>query len=421
MTPRKDIGKSVTFAKAKKKKERDSKDKERKDQTRDKDNELDVDLINIENYVAIDPITRLQQLKEEERLEKDLISKTRRENLKLITDEVTQGPYCLCRKGIDGFMLRCCLCFDWFHGSCVTLPKTVNGKPISKNQTAFDTMKELRYMCPMCTRTRRPRLETILSLLVSLQKLPVRLPEGEALQFLIERVMQWQEKVKDVLKEPRVQKLLQGIAIPVESSNGNTISSTQITFKRLENETQQQTNCGIDEKNSLTEVKLKTDGSVQDLEEMDSVPIIRPREPSAAVDAKTHVDDTLSLECEEEMTESPKSLGSREEFKDAVMEVEDGKLSITAKQSRPQTPVDVCILSTDLPSNTNESVVRLKGDLEDDFIHEIENLLMEGDLLEVTMDETQQLWMLLQKERPLLPVDCKIMVSINTVRLFLKG
>ena len=36
------------------------------------------------------------------------------------------------------------------------------------------------------------RLETILSLLVSLQKLTVRLPEGEALQCLTERAMAWQ-------------------------------------------------------------------------------------------------------------------------------------------------------------------------------------------------------------------------------------
>ena len=53
-------------------------------------------------------------------------------------------------------------------------------------------MKEGRYLCGYCCRSRRPRLEIILSLLVSLQKLPVRLPEGEALQCLTERAMNWQ-------------------------------------------------------------------------------------------------------------------------------------------------------------------------------------------------------------------------------------
>jgi histone demethylase JARID1 len=46
------------------------------------------------------------------------------------------------------------------------------------------------------------RLETILSLLVSLQKLTVRLPEGEALQCLTERAMAWQVGVKVVVTLP---------------------------------------------------------------------------------------------------------------------------------------------------------------------------------------------------------------------------
>lgn len=49
--------------------------------------------------------------------------------------------------------------------------------------------KDGRYLCGYCCRSRRVRLETILSLLVSLQKLLVRLPEGEALQCLTERAM----------------------------------------------------------------------------------------------------------------------------------------------------------------------------------------------------------------------------------------
>lgn len=58
-------------------------------------------------------------------------------------------------------------------------------------------IKEGRYLCVYCCRSRRPRLETILSLLVSLQKLPVRLPEGEALQCLTERAMNWQVWLKE--------------------------------------------------------------------------------------------------------------------------------------------------------------------------------------------------------------------------------
>lgn len=69
--------------------------------------------------------------------------------------------------------------------NCVPLPKTsYKGKlPMSR---------EIKFLCPCCLRSRRPRLETILALLVSLQKIPIRLPEGEALQCLTERAMNWQ-------------------------------------------------------------------------------------------------------------------------------------------------------------------------------------------------------------------------------------
>ena len=59
--------------------------------------------------------------------------------------------------------------------------------------------KDMRYLCPLCLRSRRPRLETILSLLVSLQKLPVRMIEGEALQCLTERSMAWQDRARHAL------------------------------------------------------------------------------------------------------------------------------------------------------------------------------------------------------------------------------
>lgn len=68
------------------------------------------------------------------------------------------------------------------------------------SQTAvMQATKDMKFLCPLCLRSRRPRLETILSLLVSLQKLPVRLPEGEALQCLTERAMAWQDRARQAL------------------------------------------------------------------------------------------------------------------------------------------------------------------------------------------------------------------------------
>lgn len=68
---------------------------------------------------------------------------------------------------------------------------------------------DTRFLCPRCQRTRRPRLETILALLVALQKLPVRLPEGEALQCLTERAINWQGRAKQALDSPELQGALQ--------------------------------------------------------------------------------------------------------------------------------------------------------------------------------------------------------------------
>lgn len=79
------------------------------------------------------------------------------------------------------------------------LPKSANIKNKSAQAAAVQAAKDLKFLCPLCLRSRRPRLETILSLLVSLQKLPVRLPEGEALQCLTERSMAWQDRARQAL------------------------------------------------------------------------------------------------------------------------------------------------------------------------------------------------------------------------------
>jgi hypothetical protein len=54
----------------------------------------------------------------------------------------------------------------------------------------------LSWICDFCVRSRRPRLQDVVKLLGNLQKLTVRLPEGEILQCLTERAMTWQEKAE---------------------------------------------------------------------------------------------------------------------------------------------------------------------------------------------------------------------------------
>ncbi|XP_030221337.1 lysine-specific demethylase 5C isoform X1 [Gadus morhua] len=124
------------------------------------------------------------------------------------------GPHgppavCACGGPPRAPQLRCQLCKDWFHGGCVPFPSVV---PPSSSTHASNPLCwwdwDSRFLCPRCQRSRRPRLETILALLMALQKLPVRLPEGEALQCLTERAINWQGRAKEALETPEVQRAL---------------------------------------------------------------------------------------------------------------------------------------------------------------------------------------------------------------------
>ena len=118
--------------------------------------------------------------------------------------------YCLCKGHFMGPMHHCQLCRDWFHVTCVPPMKA-----LKKGGEGEEKMPDLRekYLCPLCQRTKRPKLETILSLLVALQKIPLRVPEGEALQCVTERAMQWQDRVRQALARKDVAVALAKLSI----------------------------------------------------------------------------------------------------------------------------------------------------------------------------------------------------------------
>uniref|UniRef100_A0A8C7K6A9 Lysine-specific demethylase 5A n=1 Tax=Oncorhynchus kisutch TaxID=8019 RepID=A0A8C7K6A9_ONCKI len=150
---------------------------------------------------ACDPAIVVAAFKSKEQKEVEAIHSLRAANLAkmAMSDRIEEVKFCLCRKTASGFMLQCELCKDWFHGACVPLPKAGSQKRLMGSAGCQGNSKEAKFLCPLCQRSRRPRLETILSLLVSLQKLPVRLPEGEALQCLTERAMGWQDRARQAL------------------------------------------------------------------------------------------------------------------------------------------------------------------------------------------------------------------------------
>lgn len=100
---------------------------------------------------------------------------------------------CVCQKAPLGAMVQCELCREVFHCSCV--------------ETSADLQYGQAWLCPLCQRSRKPPLDKVLPLLASLQRIRVRLPEGDALRFLIERTVRWQHKVQQACTEGLLEKV----------------------------------------------------------------------------------------------------------------------------------------------------------------------------------------------------------------------
>ncbi|KAM9112932.1 LOW QUALITY PROTEIN: uncharacterized protein ACDP82_019795 [Pangshura tecta] len=154
-----------------------------------------------------DPGSVIVAFKEGEQKEKEGILRLRRANALKPGPPAPGPPSCVCGQPPGPSMLRCELCRDWFHAPCVAWPRLGAQKP-SPAWWEWDA----KFLCPLCQRSRRPRLETILALLVALQKLPVRLPEGEALQCLTERAITWQDRARQLLASPELAGPLERLA-----------------------------------------------------------------------------------------------------------------------------------------------------------------------------------------------------------------
>ncbi|CAH4036696.1 unnamed protein product [Pieris brassicae] len=155
------------------------------------------------------PTEIVAAFKQSELRELAAIRELRSKNMrKEYRSSVTSGmKFCICQKRIYGSMLVCELCKDWFHESCVSARDETEDREESPEQIElpFPTPEvSPKFLCPECTRTKRPRLHRILALLVWLQKLPVRLAEGEALQCVTERAMAWQDKARSILSSPHL-------------------------------------------------------------------------------------------------------------------------------------------------------------------------------------------------------------------------
>ncbi|XP_055966623.1 lysine-specific demethylase 5B isoform X1 [Sorex fumeus] len=113
---------------------------------------------------------------------------------------------CLCQKAPAAPMLQCELCRDAFHTSCVAVPSVTQDLQV--------------WLCPHCRRSEKPPLEKILPLLASLQRIRVRLPEGDALRYLIERTVSWQHRAQQLLSSGNLKCVHDGVGSGPLSSRG---------------------------------------------------------------------------------------------------------------------------------------------------------------------------------------------------------
>uniref|UniRef100_H3CNP2 [histone H3]-trimethyl-L-lysine(4) demethylase n=1 Tax=Tetraodon nigroviridis TaxID=99883 RepID=H3CNP2_TETNG len=100
---------------------------------------------------------------------------------------------CVCQKAPSGAMVQCELCREVFHSGCIT--------------ATAEAEYGQAWLCPYCQRSKKPPLDRVLPLLASLQRIRVRLPEGDALRFLIERTVRWQHRVQQACTDGVLQKV----------------------------------------------------------------------------------------------------------------------------------------------------------------------------------------------------------------------
>ncbi|XP_060020343.1 lysine-specific demethylase 5A isoform X2 [Lagenorhynchus albirostris] len=344
--------------------------------------------------------------KEREQKEIEAMHSLRAANLAKMSmvDRIEEVKFCICRKTASGFMLQCELCKDWFHNSCVPLPKSSSQKKGSSWQA-----KEVKFLCPLCMRSRRPRLETILSLLVSLQKLPVRLPEGEALQCLTERAMSWQDRARQALATDELSSALAKLS--VLSQRMVEQAAREKTEKIISAELQKaaanpdlQGHLPSFQQSAFNRVVSSVSSSPRqtvdyDDEETDSDEDIRETygcdtkdtasvKSSSSLEPSLFCDEEIPIKSEEVVTHmwTAPSFCAEHAYSSASKSCSQGS-STTRKQPR-KSPL--------VPRSLEPPVLELSPGAK----AQLEELMMIGDLLEVSLDETQHIWRILQATHP---------------------
>uniref|UniRef100_A0A8C7SIQ8 [histone H3]-trimethyl-L-lysine(4) demethylase n=1 Tax=Oncorhynchus mykiss TaxID=8022 RepID=A0A8C7SIQ8_ONCMY len=355
---------------------------------------------------ACDPAIVVAAFKSKEQKEVEAIHSLRAANLAkmAMSDRIEEVKFCLCRKTASGFMLQCELCKDWFHGACVPLPKAGSQKKLMVSAGSQGNSKEAKFLCPLCQRSRRPRLETILSLLVSLQKLPVRLPEGEALQCLTERAMGWQDRARQALATNELSSALAKLSV--------------LSQKMVEQAAREKTEKIINAELQKAAANPDLQGHIQTFQQAGFSRAASPRQSVDYDDEETDSDEDIRETYGYDMkTALSKSCFSMKPylFCDEEIPVKSEEVVSHMWPTTPSFCAEHAYSSASKSCPQNQSTPRkqprktplVPRSLEPPVLElsppaktQLEELMLVGDLLEVSLDETQHIWRILEATHP---------------------
>ncbi|GFS49370.1 hypothetical protein NPIL_411092 [Nephila pilipes] len=342
LSPRKDIGSSC-------------KGKKKRKECDDSEDSMDGKIEETKDPAAI-----VAHFKEAERKELEAMILLRAKNERKKNEDRAESRFCICHKPYSSGMVQCELCKDCFHIQCMP--------PSKMMQSSRRTPGGGRWFCGGCQRSRRPRLENILTLLMSLQKLPVRLAEGEALQCLTERGMAWQDRAKQALKTEEVSSALSALSVISQQKNDLTYCEKpeQILHTEIPKTTPPVEN--------KPEELLQRWRNLIPSEKCEGKDIPVPDIPSKPAEIET-VDltgDTPHADTEHAYSSASKT----------------ATVSLTPRKHARKSPLVARQMES--PILQLSEAVRMQ----------LEQLLMEGDLLEMSLDESNDIWKLLQATRP---------------------
>lgn len=397
LSPRRDIGIYQVTARGKKKRVRDG------PLLSDKEEAPGINVTEAKDAASI-----VAAFKESGAQELESMKQLRAHNLRKRLEDTGQARYCTCHNVFGTYMLQCELCKDWFHASCVPIPKSRSaakpggsgggGSPLGSPSPAVPSSaspRDCKFLCPACLRSRRPRLETILSLLVALQKLPVRLPEGEALQCLTERAMSWQDRARQALATDELAAALAKLSVlsqkMVEQAareKTEKIISAELLRAASKPELQPHLQSVAQSAFGGLRAQEKSDGATSDVETAsvpeDAVPTVAAEQE---VSLSAEGDSDIKTTADEEKQPPCESYSSMEHAYSSASKNSAVCNPSPRKHARksPLVPrqVESPVLELSLAAKTR-----------------LEALLTEGDLLEVSLDETGHIWRILQATKP---------------------